>query len=239
MKAKNTIEFKLIGKYALFTDPLTKTGGEKFSYQVPTYESIKGILKSIYWKPTFVWYVDKVRIINAIQTQTKGVKPIKYEGSGNELSLYTYLKDVEYQVQAHFEWNLHQQQLENDRIDGKHFNIAKRSLEKGGRQDIFLGVRDCQGYVEPCNFGEGVGHYDNIQELRFGVMFHSFGYPDEIGKDKLRRYLWKKSMMKKGIVEYPLQSSEDCVSEDIRDMTKKEFGLGDNVKSVVEEEISL
>ena len=27
----NIVEFKVTGKYALFTDPLTKIGGEKFS----------------------------------------------------------------------------------------------------------------------------------------------------------------------------------------------------------------
>ncbi len=30
-------------------------------------------------------------------------------------------------------------------------------IEKGGRQDIFLGTRECQGYVKPCKFGEGIG----------------------------------------------------------------------------------
>ena len=67
MNAKNTIELKLTGKYALFTDPVTKIGGEKFSYHVPTYEAIKGVLKSIYWKPTFIWYVDEVRVMKPLR----------------------------------------------------------------------------------------------------------------------------------------------------------------------------
>ena len=237
MKKKNTIDFRLVGRYALFTDPITKIGGEKLSYQIPTYEAIKGILKSIYWKPTFIWYVDKVRVMKAIQTQTKGMKPLKYNEPGNELSLYTYLRDVEYQVRAHFEWNPYQEQLKNDRIDGKHFSIAKRCLEKGGRQDIFLGVRDCQGYVEPCEFGRDCGHYDNIGELSFGCIFHSFGYPDEIGENKLQCYLWKNAIMKKGVVEYPEQ--KDCSSRFVRDMNPKEFGLGDNMQSVINEEKNL
>ena len=33
----NQIEFKVYGKYALFSDPLTRIGGEKCSYQIPTY----------------------------------------------------------------------------------------------------------------------------------------------------------------------------------------------------------
>lgn len=51
----NSISFKVRGRYALFTDPLTRIGGEKCSYHIPTYESLKGVACSIYWKPTFVW----------------------------------------------------------------------------------------------------------------------------------------------------------------------------------------
>lgn len=43
MEYKNQIEYKVYGRYALFTDPLTKTGGEKFTYQIPTYQALKGI----------------------------------------------------------------------------------------------------------------------------------------------------------------------------------------------------
>ena len=53
------ISFRVWGRQALFTDPVTKIGGEKFSYQVPTYEAIKGIVKSIYWKPTLIWWVHR------------------------------------------------------------------------------------------------------------------------------------------------------------------------------------
>ena len=41
MSERNSIEFKVWGRYALFTDPLTRIGGEKCSYHIPTYESLK------------------------------------------------------------------------------------------------------------------------------------------------------------------------------------------------------
>ena len=104
MEHPNIVTFEVFGDYALFSDPVMRVGGEKASYQIPTYEALKGILHSIYWKPTIVWYIDKVRVINPIQTEVKGIRPIKYNG-GNDLSFYTYLKDCRYQVQAHFEWN--------------------------------------------------------------------------------------------------------------------------------------
>ena len=138
---KNNISFRLWGRYALFTDPITKIGGEKCTYHLPTYEAIKGVIKSIYWKPTIIWYVDRLRVIKPLRTQTKGIKPLDWTG-GNSLAIYTFLRDVEYQVEAHFEWNEQRPELEKDRIFGKHYSIAQRTLAKGGRQDIFLGVRD-------------------------------------------------------------------------------------------------
>lgn len=233
---KNSISFRLRGRYALFTDPITKVGGEKCSYHLPTYEAIKGVLKSIYWKPTIIWYVDKVRVIKPLRTQTKGTKPLVWNG-GNSLAIYTFLRDVEYQVEAHFEWNEHRPELANDRIDGKHYAIVNRTLEKGGRQDIFLGTRDCQGYVEPCEFGEGEGAYDAIDELAFGLMFHSFAYPDETGIDELHSQFWQ-ATLKEGILEFP--RPDECeVRRFVRPMSSKEFGIGTNLLAVADEEAQL
>ena len=61
MTHRNTVEFEVSGAYALFSDPIMRVGGEKSSLQIPTYEALKGILSSVYWKPTIVWYIDAVR----------------------------------------------------------------------------------------------------------------------------------------------------------------------------------
>lgn len=212
---KNQIEFKVSGRFALFTDPVTKIGGEKCSYHIPTYEALKGVVKSVYWKPTLTWYIDRVRVVKPIRTQAKSVKPLKY-GGGNDLSIYTYLVDVEYQVQAHFEWNEFRPDMAKDRIDGKHFAVAKRMIDRGGRQDIFLGTRECQSYVEPCVFGEGVGAYDDLDELGYGLMFHGFDYPDETGINELHTRFWRPTM-KKGIVEF-LRPEECDIKKFVRDM---------------------
>ena len=130
------------------------SGGEKCSYHIPTYEAIKGITESIYWKPSLIWIIDKIRIMAPIRTEAKNMKPINLSG-GNTLATYTYLADVRYQVLAHFEWNPHRTDLKADWVEGKHWDIANRMLAKGGRRDVFLGTRECQGYVEPCEFGAG------------------------------------------------------------------------------------
>lgn len=194
MEKENKVEFKVEGRYALFTDPLTKIGGEKCSYHIPTYEALKGVLSSVYWKPTIIWVIDRVRVMKRIRTQTRSAKPIEY-GGGNSLAIYTYLADVEYQVQAHFEWNMNRENMAKDRNENKHFYVAKRMIEKGGRRDVFLGARECQGYVEPCMFGEGKSDYDDYGEIAFDLMFHGFDYPDELGKDELHARFWRPKMV--------------------------------------------
>jgi CRISPR-associated protein Cas5d len=236
-KKRNSVEFKVSGRYAMFADPVTRVGGEKFSYQVPTYQALKGVLESVYWKPTFIWYIDAVRVMNKIQTESKGVKPIKMSG-GNDLSYYTYLRKVEYQVLAHFEWNKQREDLEADRNENKHHNIAKRCIEKGGRRDIYLGTRECQGYVEQSIFDEKESFYDKYGDLDFGVQFHGYDYPDETGKDELTVRLWR-AKMKDGIIEFPLP--KDCdpsLRRVIRKMTVKEFEINRNF-TLIDDDLSV
>jgi len=244
MPERNSIEFCVWGRYALFTDPLTRIGGEKCTYHIPTYEALKGIAKSIYWKPTIIWVIDEVRVMRHIQTETKGMKPLNYGGiypsmqapekrkqqPFNSLAIYTYLADVEYQVRAHFEWNEHRPELEKDRIEGKHYAIAKRMLERGGRQDIFLGTRDCQGYVKPCEFGSGEGHYDKGGQLAFSLMFHGFDYPDETGTNKLKARFWT-PLMENGVIRFK-RPGECTISKFIREMVPKVFREGHDLASV-------
>ncbi|MFH1259125.1 MAG: type I-C CRISPR-associated protein Cas5c [Elusimicrobiota bacterium] len=241
MEKENKAEFKVSGKYALFTDPLTKIGGEKCSYHIPTYEALKGIISSVYWKPTIVWIIDKIRVVSRIRTQTRSTKPLDFNG-GNSLAIYTYLADVEYQVQAHFEWNLHRPDLEKDRNENKHFFVARRMIEKGGRRDIFLGARECQGYVEPCKFGEGKGDYDGYGELAFDLMFHGFDYPDESGKDELYARFWKNIKMIDGVVKFPYPG-ECTIRKFVRPMkaqTMQTSGLKEEglLESYVESEVA-
>ena len=225
MRYPNLVEFEVSGDYGLFSDPLTRVGGEKCSYHIPTYEALKGILASVYWKPTIIWYIDAVRVMNRIRTEVKGIRPIKYNG-GNDLSYYTYLRDCRYQVRAHFEWNLNRPELAGDRNENKHHNIARRMIEKGGRRDIFLGTRECQGYVEPCVFGEGAGAYDDLDELGFGLMYHGITYADEAySADTMRKMtanFWY-PVMKNGIITFP--KPQNCpLHKTLGDMEMKPFG---------------
>lgn len=230
MELRNSIEFEVFGDYALFTDPLMKMGGEKLTYNVPTYQALKGIVESIYWKPTLLMVIDEVRIMNPIKMESKGIRPIEY-GGRNTLANYTYLKDVRYQVKAHFIFNPHRPDMAFDRNEHKHHNILKRSLKAGGRRDIFLGTRECQGYVEPCEFGEGKGFYDNYGDIHLGTMVHGINYPDETGRNEMEVRLWN-PVMRDGIIQFI--RPEQCTQiRKIMDMEPKYFN-GSNMESADE-----
>lgn len=224
-KHPNIVEFQVTGDYALFSDPIMRIGGEKCSYQIPTYEALKGILSSVYWKPSITWCISAVRVMNPIQTEVKGIRPINY-GGGNDLAYYTYLKNCCYQVRAYFEWNENRPDLREDWNENKHHQIALRMIRKGGRRDVFLGTRECQGYVEPCEFGTGKGAYDDIPELGFGLMYHGITYADEAYSEETKGMMTARfwyPVMRRGVISF-LRPEECPGQKPLRKMSVKPFG---------------
>lgn len=229
--------YRLFGDYALFTDPVTKGGGEKFTYQIPTYQALKGITEQIYWKPTIQYYVDAVKVLKPIQTETKGVlAPLK--NGKKDLNYYTYLKDVEYLVKVHFEWNEFRHELDFDRNDKKHKEILLRSLGRGGRRDIFLGTRECIGYVERINKAE----FDNAitpfegKQISFGIMFHSFVYPDEAYNEETANNLtsnFTSIVMNNGRIDF-VRPEECDIQQQLRNYSIRKFD-SDSIKNVCKE----
>ncbi len=221
------VECRMYGDYALFTDPVSKAGGEKLSYPVPTYEAIKNALKSVYWKPTFIWVIDKVRIMNPIRFEAKGQKLKMFAAKQSDLSQFTYLKNVEYQVRAHIEWNLAQPALREDRNMQKHMAIALRCIHRGPRRDPFLGTRECGITVEPCVFGSGKGAYDGCGTHEVGFMYHGITWPGEgdapCEDDKGDAYInfWN-PVMKDGVIEF-IRPQACEVRKVIHDVSCKKF----------------
>lgn len=235
MRHRNSVSFGVWGREALFSDPIMRVGGEKCSYPVPTYQALKGIAESIYWKPTFIWVIDSVRVMSPIKMHSKGMRPIKYQSDKNELAAYTYLTDVAYQVRAHFIWNEFREDLAYDRDENKHFSIARRMVERGGRRDVFLGTRECQGYVEPCVFGVGEGAFDSLDEMPLGVMFHGFTYADEGGDGVMKARFWRPTM-RRGVIDFC--RPKDCpIVRTVKHQEPKAFKVGENFTPVELEDL--
>ncbi|MGN1108989.1 MAG: type I-C CRISPR-associated protein Cas5c [Oscillospiraceae bacterium] len=222
MTFQNTIELEIYGGSAMFTDPEQKAEGRLCSLPVPTYEAVKGILRSVYWKPTFIWVPDELRIMHKITTERYPVK--LYRDGKVILTEKQRLCNVRYQLRAHFVWNDNRPELACDRDENKHFHIALRSLSRGGRRSVFLGTSDCTGYVRPARFGSGRGFYDGCDK-DFGVMYHGITYPDENFADPQCMDVFQRSfrcVMTDGIIKFP--PPEECQSEFLRHGAVKWFG---------------
>ena len=214
----NKVEYILEAPYALFSNPTLSVGGEKCSYQVPTYESIKRITENIYWKPTIEWVIDSVTVLNQIDYETKAVTTVKEMDmtKHRDLSYYTFLKNVKYLVKAHFEWNENFDKFKKDRNVAKHKEIFIRSLSKGGRFKISAGISECPAFVYPVD-KEYHSFYENTTKYPVGYMYIAKGYPNENkdGEEKFFIYL-SNIVMEKGVITYP--SLEKCDRREIKKM---------------------
>lgn len=218
----NIVSFRVYGRYALFSDPINRVGSEKLTYSIPTYESIKGICESLYWKPTITWLPLRVKVLSAIQTESKNILVPK--NKGKDLSIYTYLRNPDYIVEAKFIWNEAYPELACDRNENKHYFMAKRFIERGGRRDVYLGTRECQAYVEPCDFDSVESCYKGT-EINFGIMVHGITYPSEPGKNMEIR-LWN-AVMRDGIISF-IPPEECTMLMPSSKITAKQFVPGIN-----------
>ena len=173
-----------------------------------------------------------------ILTEAKNIKLREVNSNDVSLHRYTYLCDVEYIVEAHFEWNESREDLMQDRNENKHHNIAKRYLSKGGKRDIFIGKRECVGFVEACDFDSVQSFYADRSEIDFGLMFHSFIYPTP--NDEMLRANLARIVMKNGVIEFDKpQNCESRYRRDVKPMKYKEVETSDDMldRYVMEEVI--
>lgn len=161
------IQLRAWGDYACFTRPEMKV--ERVSYDVMTPSAARGILEAIYWKPAIRWVIDFIHVMKPIrfdnvrrnEVESKipvkggtGVNAVMKDGK-TPLRLYIedsrqqraamVLRDVEYIIEAHFEYTNGE-----DTNDGKHLDIFNRRAAKGQCfHRPYLGCREFAAFFEP------------------------------------------------------------------------------------------
>ncbi len=136
------IKLRVWGDYALFTRPEMKV--ERVSYDVMTPSAARGILEAIYWKPAIRWVIDRIHVLKPVRFDNirrnevanrvsvnrkdmEGNRPIcRYIEDDRQQRASMVLRDVEYVIEAHFEFT-----SEDDTNTGKHIDIFKRRVIKG------------------------------------------------------------------------------------------------------------
>jgi CRISPR-associated protein Cas5d len=142
------IKLRVWGNYACFTRPEMKV--ERVSYDVMTPSAARGILEAIHWKPAIRWIIDKIHVQRPIkfdnvrrnEVSSKISKPnpanvmrdnkqlyyLVDDGKNRQQRASTLLRDVEYVIEAHFEFT---EKATSDDNEGKHLDIFRRRARKG------------------------------------------------------------------------------------------------------------
>ena len=225
-------EVRLVAEQALFADPLTRLGGERMSYPIPTYSALRGILEAAYWKPTFEYVIDDLRVMKKIEMSSRATRAVNFRKASPELYTDTFLVDVEYRVRCHIEWDKGRPDLAPDRDRKKHEAMATRFFQKGGRRAVYLGTRDCPAFLDLYPFAEGAGYYDNTS-LSFGTMLHGITYPPGQGNGQTYSRLWH-PVMRNGVIHF-VRPEECKILHKSGCVTNRIFDLTRNLKPVEQE----
>ena len=190
------------GEYACFTRPELKV--ERVSYDVPTPSALEGLLKSVYWKPSFRYVIDKVIVFNPIKfaniRRNEVKEKVKYrsvvskmKGGDKDPAILTaecrnqrassILKDVRYGISFHIEMTGLQCESSDEKPE-KHLAILERRLKKG--QSFRTPCLGCAEFsarkielVSAFNFDEICNENKSVDHLDLGFMLYGLHFQDE------------------------------------------------------------
>jgi CRISPR-associated protein Cas5d len=160
------VKLKVWGDHACFTRPEMKV--ERVSYDVMTPSAARGVLEAIHWKPTILWVVDAIHVLNPIRFTSirrnevgakipmGSVKSAMNRGDTNGLGLAvdenrqqraaTVLVQPTYVIEAHFE--LTAKAGEGD-MAAKHIAMFNRRAANGQCfHRPYLGTREFAAHFE-------------------------------------------------------------------------------------------
>jgi CRISPR-associated protein Cas5d len=183
------IKVRVWGDYALFTRPEMKV--ERVSYDVMTPSAARGILEAIYWKPAIRWIIDRIHVLKPVRFENirrnemanrvsvnkkdmQGNRPVcRYIENDRQQRASMVLRDVEYVIEAHFEFAT----LE-DRNEGKHLDTFKRRAVKGQCfHRPYFGCREFPVNFEWC---EDIPKSFLDGERDLGFMLHDIDFENDM-----------------------------------------------------------
>lgn len=182
---KKSLTFKILvrGDRACFTRPEMKI--ERYSYEVMTPSAARGVLTAILWHPAMEWVVEKIHVLKPvnydyIMRNELKIIPKKdsmvYIGDNRTQRGTTFLTDVAYVVEAHFE--LQPTLLGSTDTYVKFEEMMLRRLTKGQQyRQPFLGCREFPADVSIAPESWDVPLGFRYKDL--GIMFKGWDYSKE------------------------------------------------------------
>ena len=204
------------GPRACFTRP--ELSVERVSYDVITPSAAVGLLKAVYWKPSFEWVVDRIEVLSPVRFESikrnevkskmrrpsaaemkAGPKGLGIDATAQRTQRFSLiLRDVDYLVDCHLELT----DVENaDHNLGKHLDTARRRLERGACfSQPYLGCREFPAEVALLR-GRGeapVGYFADAGERDLGLMLHSLDYSKDEAHPAPRYF---RAVMRNGVID--------------------------------------
>jgi len=183
------IKLRVWGDYALFTRPEMKV--ERVSYDVMTPSASRGILEAIYWKPAIRWVIDRIHVLKPVRFENirrnevanrvsvnkkdmEGNRPIcRYIEDDRQQRASMVLRDVEYVIEAHFEFT-----SKDDNNDGKHMDIFRRRVKRGQCfHRPYFGCREFPVNFEWC---DDIPESSLDGEHDLGFMLHDIDFANDM-----------------------------------------------------------
>ena len=200
------------GDFAAFTAPYGKV--ERLTYPFPTPSAARGILSSIYAKPTeFFWQINRIEVLNPIQYISFKRNEVKCKVSSQPIyteeertqRLTTALKDVRYRIAASI--------VPRPAFLGKERQLYEQAVRRIRRGSCFaqpgLGLREFAAMFE-----ESDGTRPPIPDsLDVGLMVYDiFDLHDyEVRKKARPRLSLFHAVMDHGVVQVPPYDSPEVL----------------------------
>jgi len=198
------IKLRVWGEYALFTRPEMKV--ERVSYDVITPSSARGILEAIYWKPAIRWVIDRIHVLKPIRFENirrnevanrvsvnkkdmEGERQVcRYIEDDRQQRASMVLRDVEYIIEAHFEFT-----STDDRNEGKHLDIFRRRADQGQCfHRPYFGCREFPVSFELCDV---IPESPITGKQDLGYMLHDIDFSNDMTP------MFFRAVMKNGIID--------------------------------------
>jgi len=161
-----TLAFRVRGSYACFTRPETKA--EPFSYDVMTPSAARGVVKSIVWKPSIEWQIERIHVLSPIKRDQIVRKELRdlpslkvpfHAPDHHTRKNTTLLRDVDYLVECFFKMT--EEAYPDDSVQ-KFVAIFRRRLENGQcYYPPYLGLREFIADVLPVQ-SKGSLYFDPV-----------------------------------------------------------------------------
>ncbi|ABO49538.1 CRISPR-associated protein, Csd5d family [Desulforamulus reducens MI-1] len=202
------------GEFACFTRPEMKV--ERVSYDVMTPSAARGILESIHWKPSIVWKIDKIHVLNEIRFDNvrrnevgskiptgnvrkamKGEPTLlcQYASEDRQQRATLLLRNVAYVIVAHFEMTSKAGPQDSPE---KHYAIFSRRARQGQCfQQPYFGCREFPAKFRLIEEDEPTPHSLHKGDKDLGWMLLDIDHEDGMNPRFFR------ATMKDGLIEVP------------------------------------